>query len=128
VHKTRDPLKPNQVVAHKVVGDVEGRTCLLIDDMIDTAGTICSAAEMLKESGVEDIVIASTHAIMSGPAVERLAKAPVSEVIVTNTLPLPKEAQDLEKITTLSIAPLVAKAIWEVFNDGSVTTLFGGLS
>jgi ribose-phosphate pyrophosphokinase len=83
---------------------------------------------MLKESGVEDIVIASTHAIMSGPAVERLAKAPVSEVIVTNTLPLPKEAQDLEKITTLSIAPLVAKAIWEVFNDGSVTTLFGGLS
>ncbi|WP_026929506.1 ribose-phosphate diphosphokinase [Glycomyces tenuis] len=128
VHKTRDPLKPNQVVANKVVGDVEGRTCLVIDDMIDTAGTICSTAELLKEQGVEDIVVATTHGIMSDPAGERLAAAPVSEVIVTNTLPLPPKVAELDKITVLSIAPLVAKAIWEVFNDGSVTTLFGGLS
>jgi ribose-phosphate pyrophosphokinase len=128
VHKTRDPLKPNQVVANKVVGDVEGRTCLVIDDMIDTAGTICSTAELLQEQGVEDIVVATTHGIMSDPAGERLASAPVSEVIVTNTLPLPPQVAELEKMTVLSIAPLVAKAIWEVFNDGSVTTLFGGLS
>ncbi|WP_199036155.1 ribose-phosphate diphosphokinase [Glycomyces salinus] len=128
VHKTRDPLKPNEVVANKVVGDVDGRTCLVIDDMIDTAGTICSTAELLTEEGVDDIVIASTHGIMSDPAAERLAAAPVSEVIVTNSLPLPADVAALEKVTVLSIAPLVAKAIWEVFNDGSVTTLFGGLS
>nr|WP_281171589.1 ribose-phosphate diphosphokinase [Haloglycomyces albus] len=128
IHKTRDPLRPNEVVANRVVGEVEGRTCVLVDDMIDTGGTIVSAAEMLREAGAADVVMATTHPILSDPATERLAAAPVSEVIVTNTLPLPEKARDLEKVTTLSIAPLVSKAIWEVFNDGSVTTLFGGLS
>ncbi|MFC4333680.1 ribose-phosphate diphosphokinase [Salininema proteolyticum] len=128
IHKTRDPLRPNEVVANKVVGEVEGRTCVLVDDMIDTGGTITSAAEMLMEAGASDVVIATTHPILSDPAAKRLADSPASEVIVTNTLPLPEQAKELEKITTLSIAPLVAKAIWEVFNDGSVTTLFGGLS
>lgn len=127
VHKSRDPLRPNEVVANRVVGDIEDRVCLLVDDMIDTGGTICRAAELLDSSGAADVVIGATHPIFSEPALERLEKAPASEVVVTNTLPLPPGAS-LEKLTVLSIAPLVAKAISEVFTDGSVTTLFGGLS
>jgi ribose-phosphate pyrophosphokinase len=127
IHKTRDPLKPNQVVANRVVGDVEGRVCLIVDDMIDTGGTICRAAEILHETGAADVVVASTHAVLSDPATERLKNSRISEVVVTNTLPLPAEKR-LDKITQLSIAPLVARAIREVFDDGSVTTLFGGLS
>ena len=127
IHKTRDPLKPNQVVANRVVGEVEGRVCLIVDDMIDTGGTICSAAEMLHDSGAADVIVASTHALLSDPATERLKNGRISEVVVTNTLPLPPEKQ-LDKIAVLSIAPLLARAIREVFDDGSVTTLFGGLS
>jgi ribose-phosphate pyrophosphokinase len=127
IHKTRDPLKPNQVVANRVVGDVEGRVCLIVDDMIDTGGTICRAADILHESGAADVVVASTHPILSDPATERLKNSRISEVVVTNTLPLPPEKR-LDKITQLSIAPLLARAIREVFDDGSVTTLFGGLS
>ncbi|MEH1166625.1 ribose-phosphate diphosphokinase [Micromonospora sp. CPCC 205539] len=127
IHKTRDPMKPNQVVANRVVGEVEGRVCLIVDDMIDTGGTITKAADILKESGAAEIVVASTHALLSDPATERLKNSPISEVVVTNTLPLPPEKQ-LDKLTVLSIAPLLARAIREVFDDGSVTTLFGGLS
>ncbi|MGN9807864.1 ribose-phosphate diphosphokinase [Micromonospora sp. BQ11] len=127
IHKTRDPLKPNQVVANRVVGEVEGRICLIVDDMIDTGGTITKAADILKESGAAEIIVASTHALLSDPATERLKNSPISEVVVTNTLPLPPEKQ-LDKLTVLSIAPLLARAIREVFDDGSVTTLFGGLS
>jgi ribose-phosphate pyrophosphokinase len=127
IHKTRDPLTPNQVVANRVVGDVEGRVCLIVDDMIDTGGTICRAADILFESGAEDVIVAATHAVLSDPATERLKNSRISEVVVTNTLPLPPEKQ-LDKITVLTIAPLIARAIREVFDDGSVTTLFGGLS
>ncbi|WP_026212401.1 ribose-phosphate diphosphokinase [Longispora albida] len=127
VHKSRDPLKPNQVVANRVVGDVEGRVCLLIDDMIDSGGTICKAADVLFDSGATDVVVAATHAILSDPATERFKNSRISEVVVTNTLPIPPEKQ-LDKITVLSIAPMVARAMREVFDDGSVTTLFGGLS
>ncbi|RKR88632.1 ribose-phosphate pyrophosphokinase [Micromonospora pisi] len=127
IHKTRDPLKPNQVVANRVVGDVEDRVCLVVDDMIDTGGTIRKAADILYDSGASDVIVASTHALLSDPAIERLKNSRISEVIVTNTLPLPPEKQ-LDKITVLSIAPLLARAIREVFDDGSVTTLFGGLS
>ncbi|WP_030486615.1 ribose-phosphate diphosphokinase [Micromonospora chokoriensis] len=127
IHKTRDPMKPNQVVANRVVGEVEGRVCLIVDDMIDTGGTIAKAADILKESGAAEIVVASTHALLSDPAIERLKNSSISEVVVTNTLPLPPEKQ-LDKLTVLSIAPLLARAIREVFDDGSVTTLFGGLS
>ena len=126
IHKTRDPLKPNQVVANRVVGEVEGRVCLIVDDMIDTGGTICKAADILHGVGRGGRVVASTHALLSDPATERLKNSPISEVVVTNTLPLPPEKQ-LDKITVLSIAPLLARAIREVFDDGSVTTLFGGL-
>jgi ribose-phosphate pyrophosphokinase len=127
IHKTRDPLKPNQVVANRVVGDVEGRVGLIVDDMIDTGSTIARAADILFESGAADVVVAATHAVLSDPAAERLKNSRISEVIVTNTLPLPPEKR-LDKITVLSISPLIARAIREVFDDGSVTTLFGGLS
>jgi ribose-phosphate pyrophosphokinase len=127
IHKSRDPLKPNQVVANRVVGDVEGRVCLIVDDMIDTGGTICKASEILVDSGAADVIVASTHAVLSDPATERLRNSKISEVVVTNTLQISAEKQ-LDKITVLSIAPLLARAIREVFDDGSVTTLFGGLS
>jgi ribose-phosphate pyrophosphokinase len=127
IHKTRDPLKPNQVVANRVVGDVEDRVCLIVDDMIDTGSTIIRAADILFNSNAADVLVASTHAILSDPATERLKNSRISEVVVTNTLPLPPEKR-LDKIKVLSIAPLIARAIREVFDDGSVTTLFGGLS
>jgi ribose-phosphate pyrophosphokinase len=127
IHKSRDPLTPNQVVANRVVGDVTGRVCLIVDDMIDTGGTICSAAEILQEEGAAEIIVAATHAILSDPAIDRLRNSKISEVVVTNTLQIPPE-KAIETITVLSIAPLLARAIREVFDDGSVTTLFGGLS
>ncbi|SHN46376.1 ribose-phosphate diphosphokinase [Cryptosporangium aurantiacum] len=127
IHKTRDPLVPNQVVMNRVVGEVKGRTCILVDDMIDTGGTIAKAADALKQEGAADVVVAATHGVLSDPATERLKNGPISEVILTNTLPIPPE-KELDKLTVLSIAPLIARAIREVFDDGSVTSLFGGAS
>ncbi|MFV0460348.1 MAG: ribose-phosphate diphosphokinase [Actinomycetales bacterium] len=123
IHKRRDPNVPNQVKVHEVVGEVSGRTCLLVDDMIDTAGTIVQAAEALKENGAVNVIVAATHPVLSGPAVDRLKNGPIDRVIVTNTLPIPSERQ-FDKLTVLSIAPLIARAIREVFDDGSVTSLF----
>ncbi len=125
IHKTRDITRPNESFANRVVGDVAGRVCVLVDDMIDTGGTIVKAADALLESGAEGVVIAATHAILSGPAVDRLKNCAAREVIVTNTLPTPEDMQ-LDKLTTLSIAPLISRAIREVFEDGSVTSLFEG--
>jgi ribose-phosphate pyrophosphokinase len=125
VHKRRDPNVPNQVKVHEVVGDVEGRTCVLVDDMIDTAGTITQAADALFESGAADVMVAATHPILSGPAIDRLKNSRISEVVVTNTLPVEEERR-FDKLTVLSIAPLIARAIREVFDDGSVTSLFDG--
>lgn len=127
VHKTRDISVPNQAVAKTVVGDVKGRTCVLIDDMIDTAGTISGAVSVLREAGAKDVIIAATHPVFSGPAVERLKDSGATEVVVTNTLPVPEERR-FEGLTVLSIAPLIARAIKEVFEDGSVTSLFNGVS
>ena len=89
VHKTRDISVPNQAVAKTVVGDVKGRTCVLIDDMIDTAGTISGAVSVLREAGAKDVIIAATHPVFSGPAVERLKDSGATEVIVTSPLPVP---------------------------------------
>ncbi|MGV3016618.1 ribose-phosphate diphosphokinase [Rothia sp. 88186D007BW] len=125
VHKTRDVNVPNQAVSKTVVGDIEGRTCVLIDDMIDTGGTIAGAVRVLKENGAKDVIIAATHAVFSDPAAERLANCGASEVVVTNTLPL-KPEQTFDNLTVLSIAPLLARAIKEVFDEGSVTSLFDG--
>jgi ribose-phosphate pyrophosphokinase len=127
VHKTRDPLVPNQVVANRVVGDVEGRSCLLIDDMIATAGTIVKASEVLFEAGAREVIVAATHGELAAPATDRLKNSRISEVIVTNTLPINSD-QRFDKLTVLSIAPLLAMAIREVFEDGSVTSLFDGRS
>ena len=125
IHKTRDITRPNESVANRVVGMVEGRTCILVDDMIDSGGTICNAAEALMKDGAASVVIAATHPILSGPAVDRLKNAPVREVIVTDTLPVAPEKR-FDKLTQLSIAPLLSTAIREVFEDGSVTSMFDG--
>ena len=127
IHKRRDPNVANQVAVHEVVGEVEGRVCLLVDDMIDTAGTICQAADALKARGAKAVIAATTHPILSGPAADRLNESAFEEVIVTNTLPISEDVQ-INKLTVLSIAPLIAKAIHEVFEDGSVTSLFDGQS
>src|SRR3954453_19715927 len=136
IHKTRDPMRPNEVVANRVVGEVEGRVCILVDDMIDTGGPTVKAAEPPFrpgsaeppfEAGAAAVIVTATHGVLSGPAVDRLKNSRVSEVIVTNTLPIEPERQ-FDKLTVLSIAPLLARAIKEVFEDGSVTSLFDGAS
>jgi ribose-phosphate pyrophosphokinase len=127
VHKTRDITRPNQATSKEVVGQIEGRTCVLIDDMIDTGGTISGAVQVLRERGAKDVIIAATHDVFSDPAVERLSTCGALEVVVTDTLPVPPEHQ-FENLTVLSIAPLIARAIQEVFEDGSVTSLFDGRS
>ncbi len=125
IHKTRDIDRPNEMVANRVVGEVKDRVCILVDDMIDTAGTITKAADALYADGAAGVVIAATHAILSGPAVDRLKNCQASEVIVTNTLPIAEDRR-FDKLTELSIAPLISRAIREVFEDGSVTSLFDG--
>ncbi len=123
IHKRRDPDVPNQVRVFEVVGDVKDRVCVVVDDMIDTGGTIVKAAETLFDNGAKDVIVAATHGILSDPARDRLQQSRISEVVVTDTLPIPEERQ-FDKLTVLSIAPLLAKAINEVFTDGSVTKMF----
>ena len=127
VHKSRDLTVPNKAESKTVVGDVEGRVCVLIDDMIDTGGTIAGAVQILKDAGAKDVIIAATHAVFSDPAAQRLGECGAREVVVTNTLPIPEEKR-FETLTVLSIAPLIARAIREVFEDGSVTSLFDGVA
>jgi ribose-phosphate pyrophosphokinase len=125
VHKTRDPTIANEIVAHRVVGDVEGRRCLLIDDMIATGGTITKAADILLDSGATEVIVAATHGEFSEPAIDRLKNSRITEVVVTNTLPLTDDHY-FDRLTVLSIAPLIGRAIQEIFSDGSVTSLFDG--
>ncbi|WP_328955432.1 ribose-phosphate diphosphokinase [Kitasatospora purpeofusca] len=126
IHKRRDMTQANTILSAEVVGDVQDRVCVLVDDMIDTAGTICAAADALFENGAADVLVAATHGVLSGPAADRLKNSRVSEFVFTNTLPTPASLQ-LDKITTLSIAPSIAAAIREVFEEGSVTSLFEGV-
>jgi ribose-phosphate pyrophosphokinase len=125
LYKRRSRFEANKIEEMQVVGEVDGRPCILVDDMIDTAGTITKAADALMNDGAAGVVIAATHAILSGPAVDRLKNCQASEVIVTNTLPIPDDRR-FDKLTELSIAPLISRAIREVFEDGSVTSLFDG--
>ncbi|MBB0229599.1 ribose-phosphate diphosphokinase [Streptomyces calidiresistens] len=125
VHKRRDPDVANQVSVHEVVGDVRDRVCVLVDDMIDTGGTICAAAEALFANGAADVIVTATHGILSDPAPDRLKNSKVSEFVFTNSLPTPGEMA-LDKVTVVSLAPTIARAIREVFEDGSVTSLFEG--
>jgi ribose-phosphate pyrophosphokinase len=127
IHKTRDPRIPNESITGKVVGEVEGQTCVVIDDMIDTAGTITKAVDALFAAGAKEVIVAATHAVFSGPAVDRLKASKVTEVVVTDSLPIDEDKR-FDGLTVLSIAPLLARAIREVFEDGSVTSLFDGHS
>jgi len=125
VHKRRDPDKPNEVQVNEIVGRVRGRDCLIVDDMIDTGGTILAAAKALKENGAARVIVAATHAVFSPPAVERLSDPVIDSVVVTNTLPVTPD-KEFDSLTVLSIAPLIAKAIAAVFYDDSVNSLFPG--
>ncbi|HTO00477.1 MAG TPA: ribose-phosphate diphosphokinase [Microthrixaceae bacterium] len=125
VHKRRVRGEKNTVEAKDVVGEVAGRTCVLIDDMIDTAGTICAAAEQLTERGASAVYCAATHGVFSGPAIDRLKNSVIKKVVVTNTLPLPPEKR-IDKIEVLSAAQIIADAIDAVFEDTSVSEIFDG--
>ncbi len=127
IHKRRDPDVANKVTVFEVVGDVAARTCIVVDDMIDTGATIIKAADALFEKGAAKVIVTATHGVLSGDAVDGLKNSRVSEVIVTNTLPIADDSR-FDKLTVLSIAPLIARAITEVFSDGSVTSLFDGQS
>ncbi len=127
IHKRRDTDVANKVKILEVVGEVAGRTCILVDDMIDTGATIVNAADLLFEQGAAKVIVTATHGVLSGSAVDGLKNSRISEIVVTNTLPIPAEKR-FDKLTVLSIAPLIARAINEVFSDGSVTSLFDGQS
>jgi ribose-phosphate pyrophosphokinase len=125
VYKRRPKDAVNQVQALDVMGDVRGRMCVLIDDMIDTAGTICAAADILYEQGATEVWAMCTHAVLSDPAIDRLKNSPISRVIITDTLPLPPEKQ-IDKIEVVSVAPILADTIGAVFAERSVSEIFGG--
>ena len=125
IHKTRDTSRPNVAVANRVVGDVRGRQCVIVDDLIDTAGTITEAVRVLFQEGADGVIVAATHGVLSAPASQRLASCGASEVIITDTLPVSPE-QQFDQLTILSVAPLLARGIHEVFEDGSVTSMFDG--
>ena len=127
VHKTRDTTRPNVAVANRVVGDVAGKQCVLVDAIIDTAGTISEAVKVVMNAGASSVIVAATHGILSDPAAQRLSECGAQEVIVTDTLPIALEKR-FDNLTILPIAPLLARAIREVFDDGSVTSLFDGVA
>jgi ribose-phosphate pyrophosphokinase len=127
IHKTRNPREPNKAIANRVVGEIEGRLCVVIDDMIDTGGTVAGAVRALLEGGATDVVVAATHGVLSESASQRLSTCGAREVIFTNTLPIPDDKR-FPGLTVLSIAPLLAQAIHAVFDDGSVTSLFDGIA
>ena len=114
--------KPNVAEVMNVIGKVEGKNVILLDDIIDTAGTITAAAEVLKKKGAKDVYACGTHALFSGPAVERLKNAPITKIIVTNTIA--QQEHDLDNLEVLSVAPLVGEAIDRIFKDLSVSVLF----
>jgi ribose-phosphate pyrophosphokinase len=125
IDKRRPKGTMNQAVAEEVVGEVEGRTCVIVDDMIDTAGTMCAASELLLKRGASDVYMAATHGVLSGPAIDRLSKSNVKEVVITNTIPL-DEGSAIDKIKVLSIAPVIAEALDHVFVDASISEMFQG--
>jgi ribose-phosphate pyrophosphokinase len=125
IHKRRDPKIANQVSVHEIVGEVEGRVCLIVDDLIDTGRTIVKAAEALKNAGAKGVVVAATHAVFSDPAHEILQSDFIDKVVVTDSLPIPEEKR-WDRLEILSIAPTIATAIREVFGEGSVTGMFDG--
>jgi ribose-phosphate pyrophosphokinase len=125
IYKRRPKGTTNVAQAAEVMGDVDGRLCVLTDDMIDTAGTVVSAAELLTARGATEVWAMATHGVLSGPAIDRLKNGPLSRIVLTNTLPLPPDKQ-LPQIEVLSVAPLIAEALGAVFDDTSVSDIFHG--
>ncbi|CAN5785783.1 ribose-phosphate diphosphokinase [soil metagenome] len=125
LHKKRRKDARNVSETLAIVGDVEGKVCVIVDDMIDTGGTLTHGAESLVEAGATDVVAAATHPLLSGPAVDNIKNAPISQVVVANTLPIPSE-KELDKMTVLSIAPTIAQTIKAIFEEASVSELFHG--
>jgi ribose-phosphate pyrophosphokinase len=125
VYKRRPKGVDNVVQARDVIGDVEGRLCVIIDDMIDTGSTIVSAGEILVERGATEVWAMATHGVLSGPAIDKVKNSPITRLVITNTLPLPPEKQ-LDKIEVLSVSKIIADALDAVFEDTSVSEIFGG--
>ncbi len=125
LYKRRSKYEANKIEEMAVVGEVDGRPCVLVDDMVDTAGTVAKGAIALAAQGAGPIFAAATHAILSGKAVQLLEESPIQEVVVTNTMPIPEEKQ-FGKLKVLSIAPLIASALRAVFEDTSVSEIFRG--
>ena len=122
IDKRRD--RPNQVAEMHIVGNVAGKTAVLVDDMIDTAGTICTAANLLMEGGAKEVYACASHAVLSGPAIERLNAAPFKEIIVTDTIPMGDRVAECDKIRVASIAGVLAKSIRNIHDGSSVSALF----
>jgi ribose-phosphate pyrophosphokinase len=125
IYKRRPKGMTNVAVAKDLIGDVAGRQCILVDDMIDTAGTIVSAADVLKSKGASEVWAMATHGVLSDPAIDRLKNSAIERVVITNTVPLPPEKQ-IDKIEVLSVAAIIADALDAVFEDTSVSEIFGG--
>ena len=125
INKRRPKGTANVAEAKEVIGDVEGRLCIITDDMIDTGGTMVSAAELLLERGAKEVWAMATHGVLSGPAIERLTNSPFTRIVLTNTLPL-TESQKIDRIEVLSVAKIIADALSAVFDETSVSELFGG--
>ena len=116
--------KANKSEVMNIIGDVEEKNCIMIDDMVDTAGTLCQAADKLKESGADTVHAYITHPVLSGPAIERISKSEIDEIVVTDTIPLSVEAQDCGKIRQLSISELLAETIRRISEEESVSSLY----
>lgn len=115
--------EPNKSEIMNIIGDIEGKNCIIIDDMIDTAGTITNAANAIKDMGAKEVFACATHPVLSGPAIERIENSKISELVLLNTLPMPEEKK-LEKMTFLSVAPIFAEAMTRIFTNGSISKLF----
>lgn len=126
IYKRRDATEHNESAALSMAGRVTDRHVVIVDDMIDTAGTVCNAAEMVREYGARSVRIAATHAIFSDPAIDRIKNASLDEVIVTNTLPVSQDVQSLDVVKVLSIAPILAETLHAIFMDSSVSEIFLG--
>lgn len=122
IDKRRERANESQVM--NIIGDVEGRTCILVDDMCDTAGTLCKAAQALKENGAARVIAYATHAVLSGPAINNITNSMLDELVVTDTIPLSKDAQQCSKIRQLTLAPLLAEAVRRVCNEESISAMF----
>jgi ribose-phosphate pyrophosphokinase len=116
--------RPNESEVMNIIGDVKDKIAVIIDDMIDTAGTICKAASAIMDRGSKEVYAVATHPVLSGPAVERLAQSPIKEVVVSDTIPLREEAQKLDKIKVLSVSKLLGEAIRRIHTDDSISSLF----